>query len=392
MFDRKNFDSQLPSSFWPVAEELLKQGFTPTLVGGAVRDFLRTGNSGHDWDIELTHQTFTFNKNVWKDLGKSLSAFGKMTFLPYEIIRLQMDAYQLEFSPPRIEHYRENAKDHSNFDAEFIFNLPFEEAVKRRDFTINAMGVRFKSKKEIEFLDPLDGARHLSEKILHYAGPDFAKDPVRFLRAHRFANKLKFAFSPELKKVLETMEVSGITPAYVWSEMKKAADPIQFFSYLVQEKNKELNVPLEPTFTQKLPEIRKVLNDPTKHETWIIALEWVGLSSENWSKYFSLSSETSRRLARWAHSSRDFQKMLPEHFHGEFEEVREKPEFEKLFDWYFSTRQLLQKNPDLPLMKMIEDYLPDWIHLYKFEPVKDVKHIDPPFRAKYQVWNLCQRL
>lgn len=392
MFDRKNFESQLPASFWPVADELLKQGFTPTLVGGAVRDFLRTGNSGHDWDIELSHQTFTFNKNVWKDLGKSLSAFGKMTFLPYEIIRLQMDAYQLEFSPPRIEHYRENAKDHSNFDAEFIFNLPFEEAVKRRDFTINAMGVRFKSRKEIEFLDPLDGARHLSEKILHYAGSDFAKDPVRFLRAHRFANKLKFGFSPELKKVLESMEVSGITPAYVWSEMKKAADPIQFFSYLVQEKNAELKVPLEPTFTQKLPEIRKVLNDPTKHETWIIALEWVGLSSENWSKYFSLSSETSRRLARWAHSSREFQKILPEHFHGEFEDVREKPEFEKLFDWYFSTRQLLQKNPELPLMKMIEDYLPDWIHLYKFEPVKDVKHIDPPFRAKYQVWNLCQRL
>lgn len=392
MFDRKNFESQLPSFLWPLIEELLKHGFTPTLVGGAVRDFLRTGNAGHDWDIELSHSTFTFNKNVWKDLGKSLSAFGKMTFLPYEIIRLQIGSFQLEFSPPRVEHYRENAKDHSNFDAEFIFNLPFEEAVKRRDFTINAMGVRFKSKKDVEFLDPLDGARHLSEKILHYAGPDFAKDPVRYLRAHRFANKLKFAFSPELKKILETMDLSGITPAYVWSEMKKAADPIQFFSYLVQEKNKELNVPLEPTFTQKLPEIRKVLNDPTKHETWIVALEWVGLSSENWSKYFSMSTDTSRKLARWAHSSREFQKMLPEHFQGEFEDVREKPEFEKLFDWYFTTRQLLQKNPDLPLMKMIEDYLPVWIHLYRFEPVKDVKHIDPPFRAKYQVWNLCQRL
>jgi len=392
MFDRKNFESQLPAFFWPVAEELFKQGFNLTLVGGAVRDFLRTGISGHDWDIELTHHAFPFTKNLWKELGKSLSAFGKMSFLPYEIIRLQVGEYQLEFSPPRVEHYRENAKDHSNFDAEFILNLPFEEAVKRRDFTINAMGVRFKSRKEIEFLDPLDGARHLSEKILHYAGPDFSKDPVRFLRAHRFANKLKFAFSPELKKVLETMDLECITPAYVWSEMKKAADPIQFFSYLVQEKNKELNVPLEPTFTQKLPEIRKVLNDPTKHETWIIALEWVGLSSENWSKYFSMSTETSRRLAKWAHSSKEFQKILPETFHGEFEEVREKPEFEKIFDWYFTTRQLLQKNPDLPLMKMIEDYLPDWIHLYKFEPIKDVKHIDPPFRAKYQVWNLCQRL
>jgi tRNA nucleotidyltransferase/poly(A) polymerase len=392
MFDRKKFESQIPSSFGPIADELFKQGFVPTLVGGSVRDFLHTGSTGHDWDIELSHATIGFSKNVWKELGKSLSAFGKTTFLPYEIIRLQVDSYEFEFSPPRVEHYHEDAKDHSNFDAEFIFNLPFEEGVKRRDFTINAMGVRFKSRKEIEFLDPLEGLRHLSEKILHYAGPDFSKDPVRYLRAHRFANKLKFAFSPELKSVLETMHLQGITPAYVWSEMKKAADPIQFFSYLVQEKNHELNVPLEKTFTQKLPEIRKVLNDPKKHETWIIALEWVGLSSENWSKYFSMSTETSRRLARWAHSSRDFQNILPEAFHGEFEDVRDKPEFDKLFDWYFSTRQLLQKNADLPLMKMIEDYLPHWIHLYKFEAVKDVKHIDPPYRAKYQVWNLCQRL
>ena len=105
-----------------------------------------------------------------------------------------------------------------------------------------------------------------------------------------------------------------------------------------------------------------------------------------------MSTDTSRRLARWAHASREFGKILPESFHGEFEEVREKGDFEKLFDWYFTTRQLLQKNPDLPLMKMIEEFLPHWIHFYRFEPLKDVKHIDPPFRAKYQVWNLCQRL
>ena len=73
-------------------------------------------------------------------------------------------------------------------------------------------------------------------------------------------------------------------------------------------------------------------------------------------------------------------------------EIKDKAEFDVLFDWYFTTKQLLQKNPNLPLMTMIESYLPAWIHLYRFEVVKDVKHIDPPLRAKYQVWNLCQRL
>jgi tRNA nucleotidyltransferase/poly(A) polymerase len=391
-FDHKKFESQLPSALRPVLADLLRLGFMPTLVGGIVRDFLLTGKLGYDWDIELFHDVLPFDKRAWKDLGKELSQFGKLSFLPYEIIRLQVDSYQLEFSPPRIEHFRENAKDHSNFDAEFILKLPFEEAVKRRDFTINAMGIRFCSPKDITFLDPLEGLRHLREKILHYAGVDFAKDPVRFLRAHRFANKFKFSFSPELKVLLEDMHLEGITPAYVWSEMKKSADPINFISYLVQEKNNELKVPLDKNFTQKVPDIKKVLGDPRKHETWIISLEWVDISSENWARYFSLGSDSSRKLARWAKSSRDFQKILPENFHGEFEVVRNHENFEKLFDWYFTTKQLLQKNPDLPLLEMIEEYLPEWIHLYRFEPVKDVKHIDPPFRAKYQVWNLCQRL
>jgi tRNA nucleotidyltransferase/poly(A) polymerase len=391
-FDHPRFLTHLPPFFPSLMAELETYGFTATLVGGSVRDFLLTGNPGHDWDMELSHESLSFEKGSWKDLGKSLSQFGKMSFLPYEIIRVDAKDWQLEFSPPRIEHYHQDNKGHSNFDAEFNFKLPFSEAVKRRDFTINAMGVRFKNKKEIEFLDPLEGLLHLRDKVLHYAGPDFAKDPVRFLRAHRFANKLKFAFSPELRRVLENMHLDGITPAYLWSEMKKSSDPVNFISYLVQEKNQELQVPLDKTFTLRVPEIKKVLKDPRRFETWVIALEWIGINSDNWSRYFSMSTDTTRRLARWAHASREFQNIFPEAFHGEFEEVRERLQFDQLFDWYFTTRQLLQKNPELPLMEMIEEYLPHWIHFYRFEPLKDVKHIDPPFRAKYQVWNLCQRL
>lgn len=390
-FDSRSFEKFLPHFFPALLAELASYGFTATLVGGAVRDFLLNGDPRHDWDLELSHESLTFEKGMWKDLGKSLSKFGKMTFLPYEIIRVDAKDWILEFSPPRIEHFKEDVKGHSNFDAEFNFKLPFEEAVKRRDFTINSMGIRFK-KNEMEFLDPLEGIRHLRDKILHYAGPDFSKDPVRFLRAHRFANILKFGFSPELRKVLETMHIEGITPSYLWSEMKKSSDPVNFVSFLVQEKNQELQVPLDKTFTSRVPEVKKVLTDPRRHETWVIALEWIGVDSEPWAKYFSLGTDTSRRLARWAHASREFEHIMPETFHGEFDDVRVKPDFDKLFDWYFTTKQLLQKNPDLPLMKMIEEYLPHWIHFYRFEPLKDVKHIDPPLRAKYQVWNLCQRL
>jgi tRNA nucleotidyltransferase/poly(A) polymerase len=256
------------------------------------------------------------------------------------------------------------------------------------------MGVKFISKKELEFLDPLDGLFHLRDQVLHPAGPDFKKDPVRFLRAIRFMVGCTLSPSAELKDALTTMNVSGFSASYLWSEMQKSKRPLKFYQSLLEwgQNHPELKLPISKLGQNQFLELEKVLSDPSRHESWMVALEWVGISSEEWAKYFSLSLESSKRLSRWAQSSRQFKNIHPENFHGEFEEVREKNDFLLLFDWYFTTKQLEQKHPQLPLMKMIGDFLPDWVHLYRFEPVKDVKHIDPPFRAKYQVWNLCQRL
>jgi hypothetical protein len=392
---KTKFLAHLPRFFNEVLTELRSQGYTPTLVGGTVRDFHLNGHIGKDWDIELSHATIAFSKDQWKLLGKSLAKFGKTSYLSYEIIRLEIESYQLEFSPPRTETYLpEMGNHHSNFTAEFDFKMPFEKAVLRRDFTINAMGIRFESLDDFDFLDPMDGLKHLQERVLHSVGKDFAKDPVRFLRAHRFSEKLHFSFSKELQKILDEMSADGFTHSYLWSEMQKSGNPLHYLERLVQAvaTHPELKLPLGEIFLSKTSDLKKVLVNQTCHESWIIALEWVEIPSEEWTKYFGLSSESCRRLARWAEASKFFLTSLPEAFQGEFDEFKNTPSFEKLFDWYFTTKQLLQKNPDLPLMKMIEEYLPNWIYLYRFEAPKDVKHIDPPFRAKYQVWNLCQRL
>ena len=387
----KKIKSLLPKFFFSLVNDLQTQGFIPILVGGVVRDFFLNGKLGDDWDIELTHPTLSFEKGSWKDLGKDLRRYGKVTYLPYEVIRLEVSSYQLEFSPPRIENFHQNAKGHSNFSAEFDFQLPFEESVLRRDFTINAMGLRFSAQNELEFLDPCGGLFHLREKILHSVGDHFEKDPVRFLRAHRFSQSLNFSFSPELEKKLQLMSLEGMTPSYLWGEMKKTNNPVVFLSDLV-EKKEIFSFPLEKNFREKVPLVTKVLKDPRNHLCWIIALEWVGLSSESWSRYFSLSSSLSQKLSRWARLCQGFKGLHPEEFQKDFDDLKNDSGFKNLFDWYFTTKQLLQKNPDLPLMEMIEEFLPNWIYLFRFDPPRDVKHIDPPYRAKYQVWNLCQRL
>ena len=393
-FDQKKLLKELPSFFTSLLDEVHFNGFTLTLVGGGVRDYLLTGRMGRDWDVELTHSTIFFSKDDWKNFGKKLSHLGKITYLPYEIIRLEIEHYQFEFSPPRIESFLPDQLHHSNFTATFDYKLPFELAVARRDFTINAMGIRFHSLKNIEFLDPLGGLNHLKERILHPAGNDFSKDPVRFLRAHRFSEKLKYDFSPELKLLLDQMTVDGFTSAYLWSEMQKSTHALAYLERLIKEhaSHPEMKLPVNESILARWTELKKILRDPSKHESWIIALEWIGVDSQTWQDYFSQKSDTCRRLARWARTSKYFQIHLPETFQGEFEDLRDTEGFEKLFDWYFSTKQLLQKNPEFPLLKIVEENLPEWIHLYRFEAPKDVKHIDPPYRAKYQVWNICQRL
>ena len=392
-FDHKKFERLIPPSVHPVMEELHQYGFIVTLVGGSVRDYFMTGTLGRDWDVELSHETISYNQSDWKDLGKKLTKFGKVSFLPYDIIRLDLEKIQMEFSPPRIEVFRTNDNGHSNFDAEFDLKLPFNEAIQRRDFTINAMGLRFRASRPVEFLDPCQGLVHLNSKKLYPVGKDFSKDPVRFLRAIRFSVKYKFDLSQDLTLVMKGMSLDKVSPVYFWSEMQKSENPLGFLERIFLEKSNhpELLFPLDID-SSDLTKLKTVLTHPKSHDSWIMALEWIGINSEGWRKYFSLSSDSSRKLARWAQNSRLFQKLLPENFQGEFEQVRESESFEKLFDWYFSTKQLLQKNPELPLLKMIDEYLPEWIHLYKFEAPKDVKHIDPPLRAKYQVWNLCQRI
>lgn len=391
--DLSEFEKKVPAKVKKVLLEISSAGYVPTLVGGIVRDYFLSKEIGKDWDIEVSHPRLPWDLSHWKDFGKDLSRFGRVSFLPFEIIRLAVDEWELELSPPRTESFGDS-QHHKNFVAQYDLSLPFDESLKRRDFTINAMGLRFNKEKGWELLDPTQGLLHLREKLLHPCGEDFSRDPVRFLRAIRFKLKLGFDFSEKLLSDLETMKVEGYSHTYFWTEMQKSQHPVRFLREVLKQKefHPELSLPIGVEALPKLKDLEVILEDGSKQESWMVALEWVGISSTPWVEYFCLGFESSKRVARWAQFSKLFTQRHPEDFHGEFEEILQKEEFTELFDWYFTTKQILQKHPKVNLLKMIEEFLPEWIHLFRFEPVKDVKHIEPPLRAKYQVWNLCQRL
>lgn len=386
------FKNKIPKEFLKIQEVLNQVGFIPTVIGGVVRDFILNETISTDWDVELTHPSLSFSKDLWKDLGRRLAVLGKVSYFPYEIIKLEMGEFSFEFSPPRVESFTGDVH-HKNFHATFDLRLPFTEAIKRRDFTINAMGICFE-KNGLVFLDPLEGARHLSEKTLHPVGVDFHQDPVRYLRAMRFKVKFKFDFSDSLAKEIKKMNLGFWSSSYFWKEATKSLDPLKFMIELQLSfgPSQDVKLPFDAKIIQYESELRALVKIPNNLENWLLAFSWLDLPTENWIKYFSISDKVAKSIDRWCTESKFLKTITPERFQGEFEAVIKIQEFERFFDWFHTTKNLLLKLPELPLLSLIETHLDDWIYLYKFEPLKDVKHIDPPLRSKYQLWQLCQRV
>ncbi len=381
------FTKALPESFKDIWTVLSKEGLTPILIGGVPRDYLLTGVVGDDWDMELTHNSFSFDTGLWKRLGKSLSSFGQVQFLPFDIIRLKTKDTTYEFSAPRSEVFPDNWESggHKNFEAKLNLKMPFDEAVRRRDFTINSIGLKFSSFDKVECLDPLNGTLHLREKLLVSAGVDFKKDPIRFFRAIRFSIKLGFEFAPELLETLKSMPLENISATHVWSEVSKSGDIKKFF----QKVNTFKSFSWAPTIASDDSLKKSWQESPAKLMLWL-ALK--GYPVGPFSSFFNLSPKDTVSFERLGEGVRVINKLDPMDFHGEFDEVRELASFETICDVYFSLKNMQSREAQGFVVELLKEFAPSWQYLFSFDVIKDVRDIDPPLRARYQVWNLCQKL
>ncbi len=216
-----------------------------TLVGGAVRDYFLLGKLSHDLDFEIrSHENLSGSE--WSERLDSL--FSKLPIpvtlekLPFSIYRFSYRGYDLEFSSPRLEKFREGESHHKNFDVMLNSRLSYMESFSRRDFTINAIGLEF-TKDNVKLVDPYLGIEDLKSKKLRPLNLFFMRDPVRFLRSIRFKVKLGFDFSDELTSALKLMDLSNITAHYIKTEMMKSPHPIQFWESL-KSLVSELNIPV----------------------------------------------------------------------------------------------------------------------------------------------------
>jgi len=178
------------------------------MVGGSVRDLLHK-TSPQELDLEVQGLTLPTIKSLLEKKYR-LDEVGKA----FGVIRLK--GLPVEIALPRTE--LKTGQGHKGFSITIDPYLPFEKAVMRRDFTINAMGIDLIQEK---LLDPCHGRKDWENRLLKHVGPAFIEDPLRVLRAMQFVARFDLSVHVDTVKICQTMGMEELPPERIYEEWKK---------------------------------------------------------------------------------------------------------------------------------------------------------------------------
>ena len=185
-----------------LAQAFKAKGFNLALVGGPVRDAI-LGRLGNDLDFTTNARPLESKKilqkwaeNVW-DTGIAFGTVaGKRGNTTVEVTTYRTENYEINSRNPQVE-----------------YGDSIQGDLSRRDFTVNAMALEL-TKDKPEFIDPFNGLQDLAAKILRTPGravDSFNDDPLRIMRAARFASQLGFQIESEaitaMKELAHRIEI-----------------------------------------------------------------------------------------------------------------------------------------------------------------------------------------
>ena len=179
-----------------LAKKFAEAGFTLALVGGPVRDAI-LGRLGNDLDF-TTNAKPDETKSIIKKGADSIWETGR----EFGTIAAQFGDVTVEITTYRSEKYETQSR---NPEVKFGDNI--EGDLLRRDFTVNAMALELTSTPPT-FIDNFDGVNDLARKVLRTPGTpenSFSDDPLRMMRAARFAAQLGFDVDPTIIVAIKEM-------------------------------------------------------------------------------------------------------------------------------------------------------------------------------------------
>jgi poly(A) polymerase len=194
VLDSSSVNFQMDPVVLDLGQRFVDAGFELSLVGGPVRDlFLGRVSPDLDFTTDATpDQTLSIIKrwadNFW-EIGRAFGTIG-----------MKKSGFQIE-----ITTYRAEAYDADSRKPAVAFGTSLLDDLLRRDFTINAMALRLPS---LELVDPFGGVRDLHASVLATPGApesSFSDDPLRMMRAARFAAQLGVAVHDDVRLAMSGM-------------------------------------------------------------------------------------------------------------------------------------------------------------------------------------------
>ena len=184
---RENYKKALQNPIFEIISQSAEEmGLDCYVIGGFVRDYLLQRNNPKDIDIVAVGSGIALAKkvasklkgnpqvSVFKNFGTAMIKFGEL---------------ELEFVGARKESYDRNSRK------PIVEDGSLEDDQKRRDFTINTLALSLNKKNYGTLLDPFNGCADLDKKCIRTPlapGITYSDDPLRMLRAIRFATQLDF--------------------------------------------------------------------------------------------------------------------------------------------------------------------------------------------------------
>jgi len=203
------------------------------VIGGFVRDFLLKRGDAKDIDIVAVGSGIELAQKVAQLLPNKPKV---QVFKTYGTAMLRYNDIELEFVGARKESYAEDSRN------PIVEDGTLEDDQKRRDFTINALAISLNKESFGTLLDPFKGMEDMEQGILKTPlDPDitYSDDPLRMMRAVRFASQLQFEIEKEsLESITRNAErIDIITRERIVDELNKILkSPKPSIGFLLMEK------------------------------------------------------------------------------------------------------------------------------------------------------------
>lgn len=205
-----------------------QHGTEAYVIGGFVRD-LFLNRPSKDIDVVVVGNGIAFAEKVGAKLNTKVAVFKN-----FGTAMLKYDSLEIEFVGARKESYRANSRK------PIVENGTLEDDQLRRDFTINALAISLNKANYGQLIDPFGGLADLERKIIRTPlAPDvtFSDDPLRMMRAIRFATQLNFEIDQAALQAIgnQKQRISIVSKERITDELNKiilAKTPSIGFKYL----------------------------------------------------------------------------------------------------------------------------------------------------------------